>query len=232
MTAMSKTAQAVMEGRALYQNKVKSVADMTGSERAIKRSTNSKLGKRISKGKWAGFPLYTLTLEERRTCPMDCAHWADCYGNNMRNAVRYQADAHLIPTLWKELTELQAKHPGGFAVRLHVLGDFYSADYVGMWATAMDTFPALHVFGYSARHHGAIGLALARVAADNPDRWRVRISGWSGAMGALSADAPQAEHVLTTKAGFICPEQTGKTETCGTCGACWSTRKAVLFLTH
>ena len=32
--------------------------------------------------------------------------------------------------------------------------------------------------------------------------------------------------------GFQCPEQTGKTRSCLTCGACWSTKKAVSFKEH
>jgi hypothetical protein len=30
----------------------------------------------------------------------------------------------------------------------------------------------------------------------------------------------------------VCPEQTGKTECCATCGACWATDKNVAFMRH
>jgi hypothetical protein len=31
---------------------------------------------------------------------------------------------------------------------------------------------------------------------------------------------------------FVCPEQTGRTESCSTCGLCWATKKRVAFLQH
>src|SRR5437016_3610448 len=40
---------------------------------------SSKTGGRISVGRWKGFPIHTLTLVERETCPRSCQHWADCY---------------------------------------------------------------------------------------------------------------------------------------------------------
>jgi hypothetical protein len=46
---------------------------------------------------------------------------------------------------------LQTQHPGGFLVRLHVLGDFYSVRYAELWHEALEAYPALHIFGYTAR---------------------------------------------------------------------------------
>jgi len=90
MKQLTKTQMAVLAGKSVYHSlRVKSVADgMAKTERALKASTNVKLGKRVTKGKLAGFPILTLTLEERATCPASCIHYADCYGNNMMNATR------------------------------------------------------------------------------------------------------------------------------------------------
>ena len=103
MKQLSKTERAVMNGVSVYGNRVKSVSDgMAKSETVIKKSTNIKLGKRVTKGKLAGFPIYTVTLQERATCPTSCIHWHDCYGNNMMFAVRYNADDSLIAAMDSE----------------------------------------------------------------------------------------------------------------------------------
>ena len=42
---------------------------------ALKSGTNSrKIGGVVLKGRWRGFAIYTLTLEERSTCPTTCRH--------------------------------------------------------------------------------------------------------------------------------------------------------------
>ena len=127
MKQLSKTEIAVMNGKTIFTNRIKQAnrETMAKSELLIKKSTNVKLGKKVTKGKWKGFPIFTLTLEERATCPRSCQHWATCYGNNMMYAYRYEAGLALENMLEIELADLQAKHPKGFLVRLHILGDFY-----------------------------------------------------------------------------------------------------------
>ena len=115
---LTKTQIAANAGKALFQYRVKK-ADrslMGKTELLIKKSTNDKLGKKVKKGHYKGYPIYTLTLEERATCPRSCVHWLDCYGNNMRYAYRYEAGAALEAMLETELAELQRKHPKGFLV--------------------------------------------------------------------------------------------------------------------
>ena len=58
----------------------------------LKPSTNKKLGKKVLKGKYKDYKFETLTLVERETCPKDCIHWDDCYGNNMPIAHRFSAE--------------------------------------------------------------------------------------------------------------------------------------------
>ncbi len=63
-----------------HAHKVKSVLDGMGkTERVIKKSTNVKLGKKVTRGILKGMPIYTVTLEERSTCSETCAHWFTCY---------------------------------------------------------------------------------------------------------------------------------------------------------
>ena len=255
MKQLTKTELAVLAGKSVYHSlRAKSVADGMGkTERALKVSTNTKLGKRVTRGKLRGFPILTLTLEERATCPRSCAHWADCYGNNMMNATRYKADDSLVEQIEKDLAFYQAKYPNGFLVRLHVLGDFYSVAYVAQWAKWLGMFPALHVYGYTANQpdaidsqERAIGEALLSLRIACGIRFAVRFSGsFTDSFAALSNDDKRSEALLANKQAFLCPTQisreTGKlakkgeetlTPDCGACGLCWQASKPVVFLTH
>jgi hypothetical protein len=243
MQELTKTQLAVMNGRTLFQATLKdtSVDTLGKSERVIKESTNVKLGKRVTKGKLKGFKILTVTLEERKTCPRSCAHWANCYGNNMPFATRYAANDNLVERMELELVELQRKNPKGFLVRLHILGDFYSVAYVDKWKEWLARFPALHVYGYTANQPNAsdaterdIGQAVLAIQQAEPIRFAVRFSGnfERDSMTALSGDDTRATDLVSKGKAFVCPVQTGKTDSCGTCGLCWSAAKAVVFLTH
>ena len=77
---------AIVEGRTIYPQQVM----QPGKYNVLKPGANScKTGPKILKGRWAGMPIYTLTLEERRTCPGSCRHWRSCYGNRTPWAERY-----------------------------------------------------------------------------------------------------------------------------------------------
>ncbi|HEV2080051.1 MAG TPA: hypothetical protein VGR19_09195, partial [Allosphingosinicella sp.] len=115
-------------GRTMFPSRV---FDPSEVQRVLKTGHQSrKIGKIVDKGARRGWPIFTLTLEERATCPSTCKAWGFCYGNNMQAAERIVAGAELEERLWDELKALQAAHPGGYLVRLHVLGDFYSLQYV------------------------------------------------------------------------------------------------------
>jgi hypothetical protein len=171
-----------------------------------------------------GWPIYTLTLEERATCPRTCG-LGFCYGNHAsRRAHRRRRRARAA--LWDELEALQAEHPAGFMVRLHILGDFYSAGYVAMWRRALAAFPALHVFGFTARDRDddEIGRAVFDLAMEDWDRFAIRFSGATGPLWASRiGDDDQA---------IACPAQTGKTECCGTCTLCWASQRSISFARH
>ena len=211
----------VIEGRTLFKARAVSSVSMA---RLLKSGEHSrKIGSHVTKGEWAGMPIYTLTLEERATCPRSCAHWLDCYGNKMNWSKRIAADDDLLDRLEDNLAELAEKHPR-FLIRLHVLGDFYSVEYVEFWAQMLHAIPALHVYGYTARRDD-IGVAVGRL---NSERFKVRLSdGPDGAYRTVSIDAE-------SEAGdaIVCPVQTGKAQCCGTCALCWSTARAIAFLRH
>ena len=220
---------AALAGRTLYEAR-RQWAGFEG--RVLKDGHNSrKIGRFVTKGRWRGMPIFTLTLEERATCPRSCDHWLDCYGNKMNWSNRLLPGDALERRLDAELSQLQRVFPGGFVVRLHVLGDFYSVGYVDRWAGWLDQHPALRVFGYSARPAGdAIGDRLRQLVAQRWDRFAVRFSGAGGEGSANTIrrmpDAPRVPD------GIVCPAQTGRTECCGTCGLCWGTRAPVAFVVH
>jgi hypothetical protein len=196
-------------------------------------STNRKLGngkKTILKGRWAGMDLYQLVLEERATCPRSCQQWSNCYGNNMYLAKRidHRDWPAFKARLESELAGLATKHPAGFAVRLHVLGDFFSKRYVDLWRRALVRHPQLRVFGYTHRWPGqgdGIGEALGDLNDRYPDRWSVRFSDRGGRMSANVGAAAGAGDIQ-------CPQEVGKTESCLTCALCWQTDKPIMFTEH
>lgn len=215
---------ALVRGQSLFQARV---YDQSELPRLLVSGHNSrKIGKVVRKGKWRGFPIFTLTLEERKTCPSSCTEWVTCYGNNMNWARRITADAAFEERLWEELADKQGKHPQGFVIRLHILGDFYSLRYTKIWAEALEAYPALHVFGYTARRD-EIGERLGEIVGSWPERFCIRFSGWDGPRnGSIVIDNEEdTEHV-------VCPAQTAKTECCATCGFCWQSDRTIAFLRH
>lgn len=185
---------------------------------------NSKMGKGsnvVAKGKWAGFPMFQMSLEERATCPRTCQQWASCFANNMHGA---HCIDHTHPEFFDELAAeikaLAALYRHGVVIRPHVVGDYFSAEYARFWADQSALYKNLYIFGFT--HHyrtSEIGQIISEWNKD-PRVW-VRFSDQGGEMSANVEGE-----------GFACPEQTGKTESCLTCGACWSTTKAVRFKAH
>jgi hypothetical protein len=217
---------AAREARSLFPS---TVIHATMTDRLLKSGANSrKTGRMVTKGRWAGMPIYTLTLEERRTCPATCAEWLSCYGNNMHLAQRLIVDGVFAARLRSEVKALAKAHAGGFVVRLHVLGDFPSRDYVELWRWLLNCHPELRLFGYTARAmDDPIGQAVLDLNFGFYDRVRIRFSGTDAeGLGATVIDrAEDSRHV-------VCPAQTGATDCCGTCGLCWTMNRTVEFVRH
>lgn len=191
-----------------------------------------KIGGLVTKGDWRGYRIFTITLQERATCPRTCAQWLGCYGNQMNWARRWQHGDALESKLWDELGVLQHRYPGGFVVRLHILGDFYSTGYVDFWHEAIVHFPALRVFGYTAwPHHTRIGRAVRNLRDMQWEKFAVRTSGANYGPATVVIERPEDKPADA----IICPAQTGATRSCGTCGLCWAPAargKTIAFLRH
>ena len=210
-----------------FQKSIKSPVDAT----VLKPGRNNKkLGYKITKGKHKGKYLYSLTLTERDTCPTSCHHWDDCYGNNMPFAHRFQHGKELEGKLSYEIGELVRKHDKGILVRLHVLGDFYSPEYVFHWSMLLDKYPTLAVYGYTARYDDSTASAIALSDMVHGDRWDIRYS-----KNKDYSDAVQFTYAADESFSgdfFDCPEQTGQVDSCADCAACWQTTKTVRFKSH
>ena len=230
---MSKTQTAITTGQSVFQYKITDTVDYKSHLNIFKvGKSNKKLGWKISKGIWKSLPIYSLTLEERKTCPVTCRHWGDCFGNNMPFAVRFVLNESLFNRIDIDLNKLMAKHQNGIALRLHVLGDFGSLEYVKVWENMLNKYPMIKIFGFTAysptdkiKENREIGKELASLRVKFAGRFQIRISGG----GDIEYSANPINDGFT---GFTCPEQTSKVASCASCGICWTSKKNVNFITH
>lgn len=219
---------AVLEDRPLFPSMLRS-ANSVG--RVLKPGSNSKkLGSHFSKGPWAGRPIYSLSLAERLTCPTSCQVRNACYGNRMQLAPRFVVDEALYAKLTVELDNLASVFEGGYAVRLHALGDFPDVEYVEYWIRAVRRVRALHVFGFTAHERWSdIGRLIERQSR-SWDRFRLRFSGSKGGRSAVVQTKPpwgRHEH------GVTCPANADHSHiSCGSCGFCITSRDPVVFGLH
>jgi hypothetical protein len=227
---------AAVEGRTLFPTQV--VGTMESPRFLISGHNNPKLGKEVLKGPRKGWPIFQLSLEERATCPRSCTQWLTCYGDAMPCARRHRVDDGFMGALRSEVLTVARANPGGLLIRLHALGDFYSVEYVLLWAELLAQLPQLHVFGYTARRaddadpaSAKIATAIGYLTSSFWDRFSIR----------TSHAEPGPERTIVVSADpelpdvIVCPAQTGGTEACATCGLCWADAardKTVAFLQH
>ena len=223
----SKTQLAIDNGRTIYTNNVYDSISHNG--KLLKVSNNKKLGKsKILKGRHKNKLIYSLSLEERKTCPTSCFHWKTCYGNNMPFAHRFMGNDALMKRLDDELNILSTKHKEGILIRLHVVGDFFSVNYVKFWKKMLAKYSNISIFGYTARTpFSDIGKEIVILRSLKWDRFSVRFSNSFEKLSANSQD------LLDNKHGIICPEQLDKTKNCASCGLCWNKNiDNIIFKTH
>lgn len=216
--------------RTRFTTRVLGVAEMTSI--LVSGHSNVKIGRDVRKGGLHGYRIFTLSLEERATCPETCEHWRTCYGNAMPFAKRVDhTDPAFLPALADEIKGLLKKRGWpGVLIRLHALGDFYSVTYVDFWREQLRRHPRLAVFGYTAHPWAStIGQRLMLGDVEFGHRFMIRHS--NGGLHERSTISIKTEADCPPNA-FVCPEQTGKTTCCATCAACWSTTKNVAFLEH
>jgi hypothetical protein len=146
-------------------------------------------------------------------------------------AHRFQHGKPLEDRLRLEIASLAARYPKGFAVRLHILGDFYSIEYVSFWLGMLAQYDNLHIYGYTAHYQGKIADAIRYVRINYDERFMVRFSRSLKRTNAVDIFAVKAEHAKELGA-IVCPEQTGKAKSCLECGLCWAVNISIGFIEH
>ena len=217
------------------------IPKLTATEpvRGLKEKTQT--NRYIRKGPLKGLPMFVMTLEERETCHgpkgerLPC--FAHCYGNNMPFAVRFNHKSNgFLDVLEHDIDLLAKRNVNGFSVRLHELGDFYSLEYVAFWERMLIKHNSLHVFGYTHKT-GPIGDAIEKLYHDffgrfvirNSDdsmRKELRLSPYWTAKG---SKRPSANY---EGSGIVCPQQTGKSNSCADCGLCMNLKTNIAFIGH
>lgn len=195
---------------------------------------NSKIGGTVAVGDLRGAAIYTLALEERLTCPPSCDHWRTCYGNNLHQTRRWVPSEAFERALAREVRDLARRGP--VLIRLHVLGDFYSWEYLRLWVELLDELPTLSVFGFTAHPpESKLGAGIARVRGALGQRFAIRHSSRTGEWGSFTIDFPTDRKRYGD--AIICPEQRSAMEGdnrkhCANCAACWQTSRPIIFIEH
>lgn len=224
--------------RSMFTNRAVRWGPGVGEDVLKDGALNSKIGGDVLRGHLRGARIFTFSLEERATCPKSCPVYRSCYGNNMPRARRWKPSKPLLAQIAREV----AQHCSGgktILIRLHVLGDFYSFDYLSFWVDLLDRHPRLHVFGFTAHRRGTkLGDGIARVRKALGKRFAIRHSGVTGPWGAFLLDFPTREKTIGD--AVVCPEQRSAigdlgaddTTHCGSCALCWTSNRPIAFIKH
>lgn len=197
----------------------------------------------ITRRDFAGASMYSLTLEERHTCSATCGQLKTCYGNNMPFAKRYVFTAELADAIDQQLERLTRKRR--IVVRLHVLGDFFSVEYVMFWHRMLIKYPNLAVFGYTHWPHiTEQGRAVLFLNQQFPGRCVIKRS--LDLLAQIGVAEQNKGYTIVVKSwddtpkGWIrCPaqldhERNGDDATvgCANCAICIDTDRNVVFKEH
>jgi hypothetical protein len=119
----------------------------------------NKNAKLVFTGKQNNCHIVTFNLPPLKTCPRAGACKAFCYGqvgnycftnmkDHMQRNFELSKSNNFVDLVLKDLANLRKKHKKIY-VRLHDVGDFYTATYAAKWATIARAFPDIVFYAYS-----------------------------------------------------------------------------------
>ena len=149
----------------------------------------------------------------------------------MMYAHRFEVNDNLMVRIEQDLKEINDKQQI-FLLRLHVLGDFNSPEYVQFWDRMLKKYKYLYIYGYTRNHITSkykhiqeIGKAIIKTRAKYTDRFAIRFS------NAINEEFSANSEELTDK-GITCLAQVKTNVSCADCTLCWASKKSVVFITH
>jgi len=230
---LKETHNAIVNASTLYNASQFTIRDVSNyKHRVLKLSTNKKLGKIVKFGKHKGKRIVTATLIERETCTNECEHYTTCYGNNMPFTHRFEVNEAFMMRLESDIEYYVKKYPQGILIRLHVLGDFESIQYVEFWNRMLYTYSTIAIYGYSRNHMtskyehiSAIGYKIIAIRNIHKDRFAIRFS------NKLDDEFSANSRDITSK-GITCLSQVKASVSCSDCTLCWASKKPIGFITH
>jgi hypothetical protein len=196
----------------------------------------------VVRGQFAGYHMYSLTLEERATCSPKCGQLKTCYGNNMPFAKRYNVTPELLAAVDAQLAKLTRKGRR-ILLRLHILGDFFSVEYINFWRSMLIKYPTVSAFGYT--HWPIItqqGREVERLVKAMPGRFNIKYSADHAKqfplldLYTLGGTIVVKDWVDAPKGWIKCPAQMaadrGIALGCAECGIACATTSNVAFVEH
>lgn len=199
-----------------------------------------------------GTVLFQLTLEEGRACPATCPYLPlrilkngmtgkkfRCYGCNMPYATRWIHGPELLECLAEDLDTFSRRQRRGlvrwvkgFTVRLHVLGDFYSCEYVDFWKGMLAQHQGLRLYGYTHwPFWSEVGRAVETLAAEFPERVAIRRSDGQDPRDTLPFTVDLRKGEAVPQGVVQCPAQTHGIG-CAQCGLCLNRFTTIGFKEH
>lgn len=77
--SLHETHAAMRENRTLFPTTVVTVTAEEPDRLLVSGKNNRKIGERVEKGRFKGYSIFCLSLEERATCPADCELRGACF---------------------------------------------------------------------------------------------------------------------------------------------------------
>ncbi len=199
-------------------------------------SGNKKMGADvIQKGPWKGIRLFYVALEEGVTCFSGCM-WKRhglCGASNYAG-YRFRVNKQLFKWIERQIRQLLKKYPHGIVVRLHVSGDFPSAEYVRFWARMLRKHSGLRLWGHTHHRGAMLRLIDEQLNQAYANRALIRSSDSYALPYAAVTVYPLGR--VGEMDGLVCPGALARSPggpivkrphdaplgNCATCAACWS----------